>query len=66
MTDKKRNVHCATHGEAQPAFACGHLVDQLLQQKFSFIGWFEAEIDPDRREWGDLNGWCKACDDVSS
>ena len=65
MADQDRYVQCGTHGKVQPAFVCTHLVDAMRREPPEFVGWFEAEIDPNNREWGDMNGWCRACEDVA-
>ena len=62
---EKRYVQCGTHGEVEPAFVCQHLLGACGDAPTA-VGWFEAEIDPDNREWGDQNGWCAACDEVLS
>lgn len=64
MTDKKSNktqdgednggasVHCATHGQAQTTYVCGHLAANPMQQ------WFCDAPSEDNR-WPDA--WCQAC-----
>ena len=56
-----RSVECTRHGKREAAFVCQHLV---AGAKGPPLGFHAAAVDPDNRSWGDLNGWCDACDDV--
>jgi hypothetical protein len=57
--EEKNYIECATHGHTEPALICHHLVDNGRTQA---LGFYQADIDPDNREWGDLNAWCGQCD----
>lgn len=59
MSDKK--IECGNHGFQEAAFVCMHL---LRNGKEKPVGFYQAEVDPNNREWGDLNAWCKECEDV--
>ncbi len=54
MSDKK--LLCGTHGEASPAFVCGH----VFKERETPLGFFEPDYDPEDFE---LQGWCQACED---
>lgn len=57
----KKIVECANHGPQDAAFVCIHLVKHGKDRP---IGFYQADIDPDNRDWDDLQAWCKECDEV--
>ena len=65
MTAKKDcRVKCGTHGLNLPAIACRHLREDRPAAP-NFVGWIQAEFDPENREPGDLMVWCAECDRVN-
>ena len=58
---EERRVECGTHGRAEAAFVCRHLVGATTGPG---LGFHQAAVDPENREWGDLNGWCDQCDAI--
>jgi len=45
-----------------PAIACRHLREAGLSSPAVYVGWVQAEFDPNNREPGDLMAWCNECD----
>ena len=60
-TGDRGGVECDTHGRQDPAFVCQHLAEG---GKTDALGFYQAAIDLENREWGDLNAWCAACEEV--
>jgi hypothetical protein len=58
-----RFVECLAHGRTGAAFICRHLVNAMTGP---VLGFHQAKIDPENRQWGDLNGWCDRCDQIFS
>jgi hypothetical protein len=59
--DESKSVECGTHGRADAAFVCRHLAGARTGPP---LGFHQAYIDPENRQWGDLNGWCDRCDTI--
>lgn len=56
-------VQCPEHGQRVAAIACKHLRDASRSQP-NYVGWFQAEWDPDSTEPGNLMAWCAECDSL--
>jgi hypothetical protein len=61
MSDQR--VDCTVHGPNLPAIACQHLCEGGLDASV-YIGWVQAQFDPNDRELGDLMAWCGKCDEI--
>jgi hypothetical protein len=61
MSEDDRAVECDAHGRSDAAFVCKHLA---CARPNAVLGFHQAQIDPQNREWGDLQGWCDRCDEV--
>jgi hypothetical protein len=54
-------IVASTVARSQHLSVCGHLVGGAARTPFGF---YQSAIEPEYREWGDLNGWCNACEQV--
>ena len=62
MDESERRVECAQHSDAHAAFVCRHLFQQLLEERYSPIGFFVPDGFKLSSSWDGWNGWCNICD----
>jgi hypothetical protein len=56
-------VHCHEHGQRLAAIACEHL-REASRDCPKYVGWVQAEWDPDSTDPGNLMAWCAECQRV--
>jgi hypothetical protein len=61
MNDQR--VKCSAHGLNLPAIACHHLREAGSSASV-YVGWVQAQFDPNNRQPGDLMAWCNECDKI--
>jgi hypothetical protein len=60
---KNQNVLCSVHVATIPAIACKHLRTAGAFPS-EYIGWIQAEFDPENIEPGSFWAWCFKCHEI--
>src|SRR5438105_41348 len=57
-SDKRRVIHCDTHGDSDETFVCQHVLDGLIRKER--VGFFWTAKDPDNTH---PDAWCAECEE---